>query len=107
MRTVVRGPTAIEQAASTLLLVPRQPLVPDPPAHAVAGAELGHGKPVTQRVLDETNPLVHRGSLQPRHRRSSLNRESPRSLEGVVPMFLDSSVTYVSGPYRLVRLTSE
>ena len=75
VRTVVRRPTAIVQSAPSLRLVPRQPLVTDPPTHPVAGAELGPDEPVTQGVLDETNPLVHRGSLQPRNRRS--NRESP------------------------------
>ena len=57
------------------------------------GAELG------QRIADELDSLVHRGSLQPGHRPSSRNREWPCSLEGVLPMLPDRSVTYVPGLY--------
>jgi hypothetical protein len=99
VRAMMRGSTAIAQTASPLLLEPLNPLVANTAAHAVARTELRHREAITPRIVNELQALFHRGSLQPRHRRSSLNRESPRSLEGVLPMFLDTSVTYVPGLY--------
>ena len=99
VRTVMRRATAIVQPAAPLLFIPRHPFVADPPTHTVPRAELRHREPVAQGILDEPHPLVHRGSLQPRHRPSSLNREWLSSLEGVLPMLPDRSVTYVPGLY--------
>lgn len=73
MRTVVRGAAPIPEPAPAFLLVAREPLVPDATTDTIPRAERRHREPVAQCVLNELDPLVHRGSLQPRHRRSSLN----------------------------------
>src|SRR5712692_1609485 len=105
MGAVVRRATAVVQAAPSFLVVAGQPFVPDAAAGAIPCAERRHREAVAQGILNEPDSLVHRGSLQPRHRPSSLNREWPSSLEGVLPMLSDRSVTYVPGPYRNRRLT--
>src|SRR5215213_9832043 len=86
--------------------VTRQPPVADAPAHAVAGAQLAHREPVAQRVAHELEALVHRNSLLPRHRRTSLTRVSPCRLSRVLPMSPDYSVTDVPGLYPHPRFRS-
>ena len=90
---------AVLIGAGAFLFVPREPLVADASTDAVPGAELRHRKPVAQCVLNELKSLFHRDSLQPGHRQSSLNGELPCSLEGVLPMLPDRSVTHVPGLY--------
>ena len=70
VRAVVRRPTAVREPAATLCFVAGQPFVPDPAAHPVAGAALGHREPVTHRVVHELQALLQGNSLQPGHRRA-------------------------------------
>lgn len=68
-----------------------------PPRAPEARAELRHRTAVAQRVPHTANALVHRGSLQPRHRPTSLNREWPCKLDGLLPMLPDCSVPCAPG----------
>ena len=79
MRAVMRGATPILKPASSLFRVPLEPLVADPAADAVPGAELGHREAVAQRILNELQAFVHRGSLQPGHG-APRNRERGRAV---------------------------
>jgi len=99
MWTVMRSSASILEAAPASFFLPREPLIANASTDAVPSAQLRHSEPVAQRVLNELNPFFHRCSLQPGHRQSSLNRELPCSLEGVLPMFPDRSVTDVPGLY--------
>ncbi len=97
---MMRSSASILEAAPASFFVPREPLIANASTDAVPSAQLRHSEPVAQRVLNELNSFFHRCSLQPGHRQSSLNRELPCSLEGVLPMFPDRSVTDVPGLYR-------
>ena len=75
----MRGAAAVLESAPSLLGVPLEPLVPNPAANAVPGAELAHGEAVAEGILNELQAFVHRGSLQPRHG-APRNRERSRTV---------------------------
>ena len=68
VRAMLRHVAAIGQARPAFGLVPHQPLVPDPPADAVAGAELTHGEVLALGIAYKPESLVHRSTLLPWHR---------------------------------------
>jgi hypothetical protein len=67
VRTGVRCPASIRQPALAFLGEAREPLVADPPAHAVALAQLGHREAITLGVQQELQSLVHGNGLQSSH----------------------------------------
>ena len=77
---VVWGAAPIGEPTSALLLVASQPLVADPAADAVPGAQRGHREVIARGIANELQALFHGNSLQPRHRRASLSRVSSCSL---------------------------
>lgn len=94
IRSVLRSPTAVLQTTSALLRIACEPFEADA-STAVASTQRRHGKTIAQRILDKLQTLVHCNGLQPWHRPSSRERERRCSLEGVLPMYLDCSVTYL------------
>ena len=100
MRAVVRGATPITEPGPSLGIVAREPLVPNPSTHAVAGAQLAHREPITQGVADKPQPLIHGNTLLPGHRQTSRKRITSCTLR-VLPMYPDNSVTHVPGLYRI------
>ena len=68
VRACVGRPTAITEAAASLLGVARDPFVPGFPADAVAGTQLRHGEAITEGVLHELKAFIHGVGIHPRHR---------------------------------------
>jgi len=99
VRALVRRPAAVLQAAVSLGVVPRQPLVADAPTDPIASTELAHRKAIAEGIAHKLQSLVHDSTLLPRHRRASQARVSSCRLVRVLPMFPDYSVTHAPGLY--------
>lgn len=69
VRAVMRDMTPIGQAAPTVRLIPREPLVADPATHAIACTEFTHREPIAVGVAHKLQPFVHRSTLPPWNRR--------------------------------------
>jgi len=74
MRAVVWCPASVSEPTPSFLFVSREPLVADATTDAVSSAQLRHRKAITKRIINKSNPLFHRCSLQPRHRPSSQDK---------------------------------
>lgn len=81
VRAVVRRATPVLQPAAAVRIVARQPLIADAATHAVAGTQLAHGEAIAHGVAHELQSFVHRNSLLPGHRRTSLKSVSSCRLE--------------------------
>lgn len=68
MRTVMWRPASILEPPSPAFFVSCNPLVTDPAADAISGAQFGHREAVAQRVAYKPDSLFHRHSLHPGHR---------------------------------------
>src|SRR6185503_1992133 len=64
-------------------IVPREPLVQDPPAHAVPHGQLGDGVEATEVVLDKAHSFQHRTGLLPWHGPPPFPRESVTHVPGL------------------------
>jgi len=66
---VMRRPAPIDEPAAALHIVPREPLVANAPADAVASTKFAHGEAITQGVPHELQSFVHCNTLLPWHQR--------------------------------------
>jgi hypothetical protein len=98
VRAGVRSTAPISETAAALVLEARQPFVADPPADTVASAEVRHCEAAAERVAHEAKAFVRDGS--PSRASTDLDERNTSRRLGVLPMYLDRTVTYVPGPYR-------
>ena len=83
-----------------MLLVALNPLVCGLPRDAKPFRKLRHGAVVQQIIFDQTLLLFSHGNTSPGHQRHLLFlKVLPMSLEFVLPMSLEHSVTYVPDSY--------
>ena len=95
MRTMVRGPTAVDEPAAPLRVEAFQPLVARLPADAVAGTESATGYR-SRRWSAMKAPRCSTGTVSIQGIDPSPREVGRAVREGVSPMFPDNTVTYVS-----------